>query len=132
MNNNGTMKNLKKIVKAKGISLTSLAVELEISQEAISQYISGKIKPKTAIVIKMAKILNTTTDYLLDLTDNPKPNNFNISENELALLSNYNLLSFEEQSLVNGYIKGILDVKNIKWFYLYRIVIQYKNISEIC
>lgn len=114
MNNNGTMKNLKKIVKAKGISLTSLAVELEVSQEAISQYISGKIKPKTAIVIKMAKILNTTTDYLLDLTDNPKPNNFNVSENELALLSNYNLLSFEEQSLVNGYIKGILDVKNIK------------------
>lgn len=114
MNNNGTMKNLKKIVKAKGISLTSLAVELEVSQEAISQYISGKIKPKTSIIIKMSKILNTTTDYLLDLTDNPKPNNFDVSENELSLLTAYKELSSDEKSLVNGYIKGIIDMKNMK------------------
>ena len=45
-NDKTTMKNLKKIVKAKNRSLTSLAVELEVSQEAMSQYISGKIKPK--------------------------------------------------------------------------------------
>ena len=38
------MKNLKKIAKARNKSLTSLAVELGISQEAISQYISGKNK----------------------------------------------------------------------------------------
>lgn len=60
------MKNLKKIVKAKNKSLTSLAIELEVYQEPISQYISGKIKPKTSTIIQMSKILNTSTDYLLD------------------------------------------------------------------
>lgn len=114
MNSNGTMKNLKKIVKAKNMSLTALAIELEVSQEAISQYISGKIKPKTAIIIKMASILNTTTDYLLDLTDDPKPNNFNISEDENALLTNYKLLNKEEKAKVNGYIQAIIDINNLK------------------
>lgn len=74
------MKNFKKIVKAKNRSLTSLAVELGVSQEAISQYISGKIKPKTATIIDMAKILNVSTDYLLDLTDNPNPSDFSLTE----------------------------------------------------
>ena len=36
-NNKTTMKNLKKIVKAKNKTLTSLAVELGVSQEAITR-----------------------------------------------------------------------------------------------
>ena len=107
------MKNLKKIVKAKNKSLTSLAVELEVSQEAISQYISGKIKPKLSVVIKMAKILNTTTDYLLDLTDNPNPNDFIISENENTLLANYRSLNSDEKIKIEAYIQAMVDIKNI-------------------
>lgn len=114
MNNKiSTMKNLKKIVKARNKSLTSLAIELEVSQEAISQYISGKIKPKTSTIIKMAEILNTSTDYLLDLTNDPKPNNFNINENENSLLSNYKKLSNENKVRVEGYIQALLDIKKI-------------------
>ncbi len=114
MNNKiSTMKNLKKIVKARNKSLTSLAIELEVSQEAISQYISGKIKPKTSTIIKMAEILNTSTDYLLDLTNDPKPNNFNINENENSLLSNYKKLSNENKVRVEGYIQALLDIEKI-------------------
>ena len=107
------MTNLKKIVKEKNKSLTSLAVELEVSQEAISQYISGKIKPKTATIIQMAKTLNTTTDYLLDLTDNPNPTNFYLNEKENNLINNYRKLSNIEQEKINAYIQAILDIKNI-------------------
>lgn len=107
------MTNLKKIVKSKNKSLTSLAVELEVSQEAISQYISGKIKPKTATIIKMAEILNTTTDYLLDLTDNPNPSTLNFSEKENNLLSNYQLLTDLEKAKVDGYVQAIIDLKKL-------------------
>lgn len=110
---NSTMKNLKKIVKAREMSLTALAIDLEVSQEAISQYISGKIKPKTSTIIKMAKILNTTTDYLLDLTDNPIPNNFILSEDENVLLNNYKNLDNSEQAKVNGYIQALIDIKRL-------------------
>ncbi len=107
------MNNLKKIAKIKNKSLTSLSVDLEISPEAISQYISGKIKPKADILIKMAKILETSTDYLLDLTDNPNSPNFNLEEKENALINNFRKLSNTEKSQVNAYIQAILDLKSI-------------------
>ena len=113
-NNLPTMKNLKKIAKVKNKSLTSLAVELEVSQEAISQYISGKIKPKVSTIIKMAKIFNTSTDYLLDLTDNPNVNDFKLTEEENNLLNNYKLLDNEDKNKVDAYVQAIIDIKNYK------------------
>ena len=113
-NNKTTMKNLKKIVKAKNKSLTSLAVELEVSQEAISQYISGKIKPKTSTIIKMSKILNTSTDYLLDLTNNPNPIDFTLTEKENSLITNYRSLDNEEKIKAETYIQAIVDLKKEK------------------
>lgn len=112
MKNNTSMENLKKIVKAKNKSLTSLAVELEVSQEAISQYISGKIKPKTKTIIEMSKILGTSTDYLLGLTDNPTPNDFALNEKENNLINNYRLLSNDEKIKVEAYIQAIIDINS--------------------
>ena len=59
------MKNLKKLAKAKNKTLISIAVDLGISQEAISQYISGKIYPKVTILLKMAETILClpTLDY---------------------------------------------------------------------
>ncbi len=111
-NSKTTMKNLKKIVKAKNKSLTSLAVKLEVSQEAMSQYISGKIKPKTSTIIEMAKILNTSTDYLLDLTDNPNPIDFTLTEKENNLIVNYRNLDTEEQIKAESYIQAMIDLKS--------------------
>lgn len=107
------MKNLKKIVKEKNKSLTSLAIDLEVSQEAISQYISNKIKPKTSTIIKMAEILNTSTDYLLDLTDNPNPSNFSLNEKENNIIDNYRKLNNNEKIQVETYIQAIVDLKNL-------------------
>ena len=111
-NEKTTMKNLKKIVKASNKSLTSLAVELEVSQEAMSQYISGKIKAKTSTIIEMAKILNTSTDYLLDLTDNPNPIDFKLTEEENNLILNYRILEKEEKIRIEAYIQAMIDLKN--------------------
>lgn len=107
-----TMKNLKKIVKEQNKSLTSMAVQLEVSQEAISQYISGKIKPKTATIIAMAKLLNTSTDYLLDLTDNPNPSDFKLNEKESNLIKNYRSLNKEEKIRLGAYLDAMLDLKD--------------------
>ncbi len=107
------MTNLKKIVKAQNKSLTALAVELEISQEAISQYISGKIKPKMTTIIKMAKILNTSTDYLLGLTDNPTPNNIVLTEKENKIIENYRKLNDTEKIQLDSYLQAIIDLKKL-------------------
>ena len=105
------MKNLKKIAKARNKSLTSLAVELGVSQEAISQYISGKIKPKLSIVIKMAQILNVSVDYLLDLSDNVS--NCNLSENEFALVENYRKLDEKSRLKAEAYLQAMVDFSEL-------------------
>ena len=119
------MNNLKKIVKAQNKSLTSLAVKLEISQEAISQYISGKIYPKLSTVIKMAKILNTSADYLLGLTDNPTPNNIKLNEKENHLIDSYRKLANIEKVQVDSYIQAIIDLKkelDFNAYFLYYLI----------
>ena len=105
------MKNLKKIAKARNKSLTSLAVELGISQEAISQYISGKIKPKLSIIIRMAQILNVSVDYLLDLSDNVS--NCNLSENEFALVENYRKLDEKSRLKPEAYLQAMVDFNEL-------------------
>lgn len=103
------MKNLKKIAKARNKSLTSLAVELGVSQEAISQYISGKISPKISIVIKMAKILNVSVDYLLDLSDEVTTSDFKLNENELSLIENYRKLDDKNKAKGEAYLQAMVD-----------------------
>ena len=107
-----TMNNLKKLIKAQNKTLTNLAVELEVSQEAISQYISGKINPKLSTIVKIAKILNTSTDYLLDLTDNPAPSEYVLDEDEFLLIHNYRRLPKTNKDKLSSYVEAMSDLIN--------------------
>ena len=64
------MLNLKKIREKRNITQIKLSTEVEVSQEAISAYESGRALPSVDTLIKLANYLNTSTDYLLGLTDN--------------------------------------------------------------
>ena len=48
-----------------------LAKVLNCSQQVYSNYELGQRDIPTSILIELAKIYNTTTDYILGLTDNP-------------------------------------------------------------
>lgn len=89
------MLNLKKIREKRGITQIRLSTEVEVSQEAISAYESGKALPSVDTLIKLANFLNTSTDYLLGLTDNDLKIN-DIKKNEYdELISIYSRLSEE-------------------------------------
>lgn len=64
--------------------------------------------------IKMAKMLNTSTNYLLDLTDNPNPIDLVLTERENSLLMNYRNLNSEEKIRVETYLQALLDLKETK------------------
>ena len=55
------------------INQTKMAEMLNMSQTGYSQYETGTNDIPTTILIKLAKIHNTSIDYILNLTDNPKP-----------------------------------------------------------
>lgn len=89
------MLNLKKIREKRGITQIRLSTEVEVSQEAISAYESGKALPSVETLIKLANFLNTSTDYLLGLTDNDLKIN-DIKKNEYdELISIYSRLNEE-------------------------------------
>lgn len=46
---------------------------LNVAQTTYSDYENGKINMPTSILIKLAELYNTSIDYLLGMTDNPRP-----------------------------------------------------------
>ena len=54
------------------LSQTELAKILDMSQTGYSKYETGENDIPTTILIKLARYYNTSIDYLLGETDNPK------------------------------------------------------------
>lgn len=102
------MERLKQLREEKSISQIRLSVEIGVAQETISAYERGKAVPTCENLIKMAKYLNTSTDYLLGLSDMKLPYNKitldKLSESELSLILKYRHLSIYEKSKLCGYL----------------------------
>ena len=56
----------------KDMNQTQIAKILDMSQTGYSKYETGENDIPTAILIKLARFYNTSIDYLLGETDNPK------------------------------------------------------------
>ena len=67
------MKNMKLIRITQ--EYTQLMVEMKtgISQSTLSKYETGEATPTVDNLILLAKLYHTSLDYLMDLTDDPKP-----------------------------------------------------------
>ena len=57
----------------------------------------------------MAKYLNTSTDYLLGLTNNPVPGDLVLDEREFMMIDNYRTLSYEDKIRCSTYIEVMAD-----------------------
>ena len=103
--------NLKQIRNSKDLLQTKVAMDLNITQETVSSYETGRVFPSSDMLIKLADYYNTSIDYLLCRTkfDMPindiKPNN--ISDSDFILLNKINKLSPNYKSKVEGYIDGL-------------------------
>ena len=121
MGGNNMENNLKQIRNSKDLLQTKVAMDLNITQETVSSYETGRVFPSSYMLIKLADYYNTSIDYLLCRTkfDMPindiKPNN--ISDSDFILLNKINKLSPNYKSKVEGYIDGLND-KQFKIKYL--------------
>ena len=55
------------------VTQQTLATHLHIRQNTYSQYESGQRQLPVDILIRLALFFNTSTDYILGLTDDPRP-----------------------------------------------------------
>jgi len=60
-----TFERLKKLRKIKDLTQDDIAKYLEVHRTTVTQYESGEIMPTTQNIIKLAKLYNVTTDYIL-------------------------------------------------------------------
>ena len=64
---------IREIREDKDLTQSDIAKILNVSQVAYSFYEIGKRQIPIDLLIKLAKYYNTSTDYLLELTDERKP-----------------------------------------------------------
>lgn len=102
------MERLRKLREEKSISQIRLSVEIGVAQETISAYERGKAVPTCENLIKIAKYLNTSTDYLLDLSDIKLPYDKismdNLSKEEFEIIQKYRNLSVADKNKLYGYL----------------------------
>ena len=82
---------IREIREDKDLTQSDVAKILNISQVAYSFYEIGKRQIPIDLLIKLAKYYNTSTDYLLELTDERKPYSKSLKEKT----SNYLYSSIE-------------------------------------
>ena len=66
-------KRIRDLREDRDLTQTAIAEILGMSQTGYSKYETGENDIPTAILIKLADFYNTSTDYLLNRTNNPKP-----------------------------------------------------------
>jgi len=66
-------KKVRDLREDKDITQQKMAAYLNVTQATYSRYESGELDIPTTILIKLAKYHKVSVDYLLGLTDNPKP-----------------------------------------------------------
>ena len=64
---------LRNLREDRDLNQTAVAEVLHVSQTTYSRYESGTLDIPSASLIALAEFYKTSVDYLLGLTDNPKP-----------------------------------------------------------
>ena len=78
---------LKGLLESRGVSQKWLSVEAETTEATISRYVSGNNQPEILIVMRVAKALDVSVDYLCGLTDIPQSKE--VLGDELNMLIKY-------------------------------------------
>lgn len=60
------MKGLKQIRKEKKLTQLKVAMDLNVSREALSHYENGKREPSIDLLVKMSEYFNVSIDYLIN------------------------------------------------------------------
>ncbi len=107
------MNNIRDLRKKKNILQTKLALDLNLTQEAISSYETERVTPSADILIKLADYFNTNIDYLLCRTNYNLPISdikpIDLSDNQFQLLIKINKLSKINMAKVEGYIDALIS-----------------------
>ncbi|MBO5184842.1 MAG: helix-turn-helix transcriptional regulator [Clostridia bacterium] len=110
----GFGERLKAFLKARKITLAVCEQKTGISKKTLGSYINGSVNPSAMAIIRLAKGLNVSADWLLCLSDEikrapEKPKNVKASENlkpqviTKTVIASENMTQQELETLVCSY-----------------------------
>lgn len=105
------MNRIRELREEKKITQVRLGIELEISQEMISAYESGKSYPSVRLLIKLRDIFGVSIDYILGLTDERSEPIYigQLSDNEVVIIQMYRKMDMAGRNKTKAYMDGYLD-----------------------
>ena len=76
--------SLKRFRQELKLSQRQLAEKIGVPYQSYQTYEYGSATPSAKVIIKIAKAFDVSTDYLLGLSDEPRPAKFNAQEVKVA------------------------------------------------
>lgn len=64
---------LRRFRQGAGLKQEDVAAKIGIMRQAYQPYETGKVTPSASMIIKIATTFNVSADYLLGLSDEPRP-----------------------------------------------------------
>ena len=80
-------KRVNELREARGWSQVRLAAELNVSKQTVSNWENGNILPSVDMLVRISRVFNVSTDYILGLESVPRLNVTGLSENVIAHIS---------------------------------------------
>ena len=110
------MNRLKEVREARGKKQQDLAALLEVSQGTLSNWERGIHDPDNEMLLRLSRMFDVTTDYLLGLSDVPRP----VRKPQVPKASKYDFLiqyqELDEEDLaaLNYMAKSMLERKQLR------------------
>ena len=104
MNGNEIGERIHNIIDDQRITQTKLAEDIGIKLPRLNNYMTGQANFPSEIIKKIAEVLNTSTDYLLGLTDNPEQP-IRLSKTEKLMIKTLRTLFRDQQEAVHNQVQ---------------------------
>lgn len=100
---------IRQLREARHMTQVRLSIELEVSQETVSAYESGKHYPSYPSLIRMADLFGVSIDYLMGRGEEETPRNAGLCDSEKQLLALFRPLPLRLQEKALAYLQGLND-----------------------
>jgi transcriptional regulator with XRE-family HTH domain len=105
---------LKELRKKRGLSQSELADLIEVHFTQVSRYERGETKPNAEAMTKLAKVLDTTTDYLMNGTTGELADNAGLDKEIISRFKLVQALPKEEKRTVMALLDAFIAKSRIQ------------------
>ena len=104
------MLRLRELREAKHMNQQKLAMELNVTQAAISKYELGLSEPDISMLKNIADYFHVSVDYLIGFSDSPiRVSKSDLPTDEAHILSDYRRLNSIQKGKLQAYLQGLLQ-----------------------